>query len=49
MKLKPAKLDEIIQKLDEEAFEAIDCLNCANCSLLLTIIPYVMLFSVTMG
>jgi len=30
-KQKPAGLDVLIQKLDEEVFEYIDCLECANC------------------
>lgn len=30
-KRKPAKLDDIVQELHEEAFEKIDCLECANC------------------
>lgn len=30
-KRKPAKLDDIVQELHEEAFETIDCLACANC------------------
>lgn len=30
-KLKPAKLDQIMQRLDAAAFEEIDCLSCANC------------------
>lgn len=30
-KKKPAKLDQIVQALHEEAFEKFDCLTCANC------------------
>lgn len=30
-KRKPKNLDEIVHRLDEEAFEKFDCLECANC------------------
>lgn len=30
-KIKPQKLDEIMQTLHEQEFEKIDCLECANC------------------
>ncbi len=30
-KRKPAKLDQLVHALHEEAFDQFDCLNCANC------------------
>jgi uncharacterized protein len=30
-KSKPAKLDDVVRELHDEAFEEIDCLKCANC------------------
>lgn len=30
-KQKPAKLDQLLQAINDEVFEEIDCLSCANC------------------